>query len=81
MVVLVLVGMLTNADEHVFWSGAEIERMIDCWEQNAEAVNSSRNEKAMSDIAAYINTNKSAKQVRAKVRNSMISTCKVFPHH
>lgn len=58
---------MSNLDEHVFWTGTEVEKMIECWSQNAEAVNSSRNEKTMGDIAEYIGTNKNAKQVRAKV--------------
>lgn len=53
--------------DNVYWSSAEVDRLIQGWERSAEAVNLSRNESAMQEIANFVGSGKTAKQVRMKV--------------
>ncbi|XP_067946061.1 uncharacterized protein [Watersipora subatra] len=57
-----------GVDETIYWSSDEINALIDGWSKHADEVNQSRNEDYMQKIADYIGTNKTAKQVRTKLK-------------
>ena len=59
--------LIIGEADSVYWAASEVERLIQGWEQHADAVNLARNESVMQNIADIVGTGKSAKQVRMKV--------------
>ena len=61
-------AVASAVEENIYWSTDEVHGLIEGWSKFADEVNQSRNEGYMQRIADHIGTNKTAKQVRTKVR-------------
>ena len=71
--------LIIGEADSVYWAASEVERLIQGWEQHADAVNLARNESVMQNIADIVGTGKSAKQVRMKVSIWVLSGV-IMPH-